>query len=178
MKSYLECLKQVLGRSRPTFNPLWKSQRLNDPRRPPSFRRYHFSKPFCASLTKSYFALSSRSMIQHLGSPFCAVPVSMLWYCKGTQESSMALYQSVLCFTTTRRTTPVKKALAYTMGNAPSSILLTHCLDFGILSRTFPTSVHVAILGARRWPRDRSHIPREVDGSDPLALIVGDLRPP
>ena len=62
-------------------------------------------------------------VIRHLGSPFCAVTASMLWYCNGTQDSSMAPYQSLLYFTMTRRTTPVKTASASTMGNAPSSFL-------------------------------------------------------
>ena len=63
-------------------------------------------------------------VIRHLGSPFCAVTASMPWYCNGTQDSSMAPYQSLLYFTMTRRTTPVKMASASTMGNASSSIFL------------------------------------------------------
>ena len=126
MKTYLECLKRVLGRSWPAFKPLRKHNALRPRRRVPSSYRHHFSNPLCASLTKSvlFFIVLKIDVIRHFGSPFCAVTASMPWYCNGTQDSSMALYQSLLYFTMTRRTTPVKTASASTTGNAPSSFFL------------------------------------------------------
>ena len=135
----------MLGRSWPAFKPLWKTTLYDPNDRVSSSYRHHFSKPFCASLTVSYFSLSSKiDVIRHLGSP-CAVTASMPWYCNGTQDSSMAPYQSLLYFTMTRRTTPVKTASASTMGNAPSSFFFT-------LSRLLHFVPHDAILVHRVGP--------------------------